>query len=897
MRLRAISLLLLLTTMAVSAVDTKPEPMVRQEEDAGIAALLNRLEQVVLVSDIDGYLSILSPGANRERARVMAVETFGDSTITRCVIRERDRMPIDGRPAGSAFRLAADVLIERGSHGRIITWRLDVVRAADRRPDPSTTRSLWLIESAEQVSGIDGLERLSIDQHTQFRAHNLTVRGEDIEFVLREGSVFVSRAEAGITAAVLVGDGEMVFRPSSEVERGQVKAFSGNETLRARFDAVLLKMPPSETAAHLPVERLEQETVDPKKLLRATAVFRDDAPNTFSIDLRGLSTDQWSVLPQPGSLVAEVRTRKLGTLTYVRDRSVAEDVSLFNRAERRQIAVYASPEKLRVRGVSYSDDDDRAYDIQRYEIEAAFIPDRRWISGQTRLHGTVRVGGLTSLSLRLAESLDVRSVVSAQHGRLLALRVRNQNSLVVSLPSSLAQGSPIDLVVTYSGQLNPERADRESLEVGQQSPVREPDGVAQAPVEASYLYSNRNYWYAQTPHLGYATATLRVLVPFEYTCVASGEPAPGGPVVMGVIGETGPSAPQRIFSFSASKPARYFSCIISRFVRVEAGIKDGPGISAEVTRRFLSKGPRLMADATSMTRYFSTLAGECPYPSYTVALIENDLPGGHSPAYFTVLNQVIPRSGRYWGNDPAAIADFPEYVLAHEVAHQWWGQAVGVRNYHEAWVSEGFAQYFAALYAENVRGQSAYRAIVRHFRHWTLDSSREGPVSLGSRLGHIRGDSRIFRAVVYNKGALVLHMLRQLLGDEVFFRGMRRFYQDNRFHKAGTEEVRRAFETESGRPLRRFFDQWIDTPALPQLKVDTRTETGPAGSTLLIKITQLAGVFEVPVPMTLTFMDGTASETIFPVTDRDAEWRIPLPRALRRATVNRAELAALVTGG
>ena len=75
-------------------------------------------------------------------------------------------------------------------------------------------------------------------------------------------------------------------------------------------------------------------------------------------------------------------------------------------------------------------------------------------------------------------------------------------------------------------------------------------------------------------------------------------------------------------------------------------------------------------------------------------------PGGHSPAYFSIINNAAPFSKLYWGNDPSAFAGVPEFFLAHELAHQWWGQAVGWKNYHEQWISEGFAQYFSALYAQ-----------------------------------------------------------------------------------------------------------------------------------------------------------------------------------------------------
>src|SRR5258708_20743838 len=158
------------------------------------------------------------------------------------------------------------------------------------------------------------------------------------------------------------------------------------------------------------------------------------------------------------------------------------------------------------------------------------------------------------------------------------------------------------------------------------------------------------------------------------------------------------------------------------------------------------------------------------------------------------------------------------------MAHQWWGLAVGWRNYHEQWISEGFAQYFAALYAQHERGDNVFAGIMRQMRRWAMSQSDQGPVSLGYRLGHIKGDGRIFRALVYNKSAAVLHMLRRLVGDDAFFRALRRFYAPSRFRKVGTSDFRRAVEIEAGQPLDRFFDRWILGSTLPRLKISYHFE-------------------------------------------------------------------------
>ena len=151
-----------------------------------------------------------------------------------------------------------------------------------------------------------------------------------------------------------------------------------------------------------------------------------------------------------------------------------------------------------------------------------------------------------------------------------------------------------------------------------------------------------------------------------------------------------------------------------------------------------------------------------------------------------------------WRNDPVAFENYPSFFLAHEIAHQWWGQAVGWKNYHEQWLSEGFAQYFAALYAERERGAGAVRQ-----RDPPDAAVGDRHVAAGPGLPrlpprHIKGDGRVFRALVYNKGAMVLHMLRRLVGDEAFFAGLRDFYAKRRYKKAGTDDFQVAMEKAAG---------------------------------------------------------------------------------------------------
>jgi aminopeptidase N len=272
-----------------------------------------------------------------------------------------------------------------------------------------------------------------------------------------------------------------------------------------------------------------------------------------------------------------------------------------------------------------------------------------------------------------------------------------------------------------------------------------------------------------------------------------------------------------------------------------------------------------------------------PYDTFTLALTESEVPGGHSPAYFALVNQPVPTTQYSWTNDPVAFPNYPSFFVAHELAHQWWGQAVGWKNYHEQWLSEGFAQYLAALYAGHERGPDAFAAVLRQMRRTAIDASPQGPVYLGYRLGHLKGDSRVFRALVYNKGAMVLHMLRRLIGDEAFFSGLREFYAAWRYKKAGTDDLRVSMEKAAGRPLERFFDRWIYGSGIPTLRM-----TATVSSTALrVRFDQSDTVYDVPVGVTLTYADGTTEDVVVRVTEKSVERSIPLKRALRSFDVNK----------
>ncbi len=828
------------------------------------------------------YLDILAESANRADA-----ENFARSEIvpgaTRVTVKERARDPLQGTLPGNGYRLSVDVFVEFGARARNTTWQLEVKRSGDG----------WVVAGQDRMAQVENLSRLSLNPAKQFDARALTISVEDLDLTLPAGSAFVVETEEGTTGFVFLGKGEVRFHPTPEIEKGQLKIFGGADVFQTRFDATYIRINPRDVAALLDSTHLVPRAVDARELRRADEVFREDVLKSYAVDMADMSRDLWSIMPAAGDFLAEIHTPRYDTLTYARSRAEPEDISFFDRKRHRNIAVYSSKEARERFGRSYNEDDFVSYDVLGYDIDLAVSPDRAWLEGRARLQIRVLATAINSLSLRLAESLTVQSIVSDQFGRLLGVRVRNQNTIIVNLPAVLLRDDDLVLTIAYAGRLEPQHEDTEALaaQVAGRPSQGPADDMPVFQPERSFLYSNRSYWYPQATVTDYATASLRITVPSNIECVASGMLDTGFPTA---LAGTDSGQPRKVYLFTTALPLRYLAFVLSRFTRgesteVPAGPEANVTLTVQTNPRQVRRGRELGERAIDILRFYGSLLGDAPYPTFTLALLESELPGGHSPGYFAALNQPLPSTPYVWRNDPASFEDFPEFFIAHELAHQWWGQAVGWRNYHEQWLSEGFAQYFAALYAQRRRGDETFTSVLRQFRRWGMQQSDQGPISLGYRLGHIRGDSRVFRAVVYNKSAAVLHMLRRLVGDEAFFSGVRRFYTALRFKKAGTEDFREAMETETGRSLERFFEQWIYGSTLPRLKVGYRVEAGPAGQQALIHVEQLGEVFDLPLTVTLEYADRKTVEVIVPVSERVADFPIPLTGTLRGVAFGRDE--------
>jgi hypothetical protein len=642
--------------------------------------------------------------------------------------------------------------------------------------------------------------------------------------------------------AVFAGEGTVSFRPHPETEREQLRQFVGREELKDRVRLAFVRIHPADLSRALQPLQLERDPNASSRWSAASRYFEDQAPRAFVLDA-SVAGAPWWVLPSVGDALVSFDLPRRGTLTYAVNASQAESISLFNRSRRIQVCLYPSAGG----SLRYSEDDAREVDILHHDLRVRFDPVSEVIRGEDTL--TLRllaVGG--NIRLKLDDALRVESVSSAEGGRHLFFRVRHQDIVMVSLGA--LETPEIRLTVRYAGELAPTPVERELQTVPLQSPFIE-EGP---PIEPVRVYANRHAWYPQGPADDYATARVRLDVPAGLSAVTGGER------VSSRVQEG-----RNLVEYVQAQPGKYITAAVGRLVlagerRVGPVTLTGYGIS-----RTRGEAERSLELAEGMLRFYVQRFGPSPYDRINLIVIEGDTPGGHSPPGMLIVARRPAFVRQPLRDDPTNFSDVPGFFLAHELAHQWWGQGVAGQNYRERWLSEGFAQYAAVAWTRIAHGEDEFQGVLKRMGRWAMSQSRWGPISLGHRLGHVKGESAPFRALVYDKGAYVLHMLQGLVGEEAFVRAMADFQARFRYRKAGTEDWREALEAASGQKLEAYFQHWIYGTTIPALRYAHRQEKAAEGYRTAVDVTARDLPGPLPLEVAIFHTGGrTASHVLLP---------------------------------
>jgi aminopeptidase N len=285
-------------------------------------------------------------------------------------------------------------------------------------------------------------------------------------------------------------------------------------------------------------------------------------------------------------------------------------------------------------------------------------------------------------------------------------------------------------------------------------------------------------------------------------------------------------------------------------------------------------GMRSFGNTPRMVEFFSKRIGvRYPYDKYAQIAVADFVFGGMENTTATTQTDLTL-------HDERAHLDFSsDPLVAHELAHQWFGDLLTCRDWSHAWLNEGFATFFQALWREESEGVDEYRydMLGKARSYFERDAAERRPVVCNVYEEPID----LFDAHIYEKGACVLHMLRAWLGDKAFFAGIRRYVETHRGDGVESQDLARAFQEATGRNVQRFFDQWVYRPGYPELECTWEFDAAKKRGILTVKQTQEGEPFWLPADVKITPARGEPVVSRVEVERKEQSFLFELPEAPR----------------
>ena len=513
----------------------------------------------------------------------------------------------------------------------------------------------------------------------------------------------------------------------------------------------------------------------------------------------------------------------------------------------------AAPEKAHLR-------------VDDYQIEATLEPHLHQISAKAKVKFTA-LQDLSVAAFELHNDLRVTKVLDEKNQPLSAERVTQDSTIRVPLPNGLSKDSSTTLTFEYEGQL--ENADN--------SPV---PGLSLAYIgdDTSYLlYAGR--WF---PVNGYGlnrfTSTISVTVPAHMLVIGSGkvtasDVAPPKKPAASVL-------PTKTYTFVSDKPSFPGTIIAGVFQEYKS---DEAGMDLHVFFKptHQNVAPAYTTTAVQEFTYYITLYGLAP--SQRLNLVE--IPGDTLP--YTWAPEIV-------GLASPSITEKTNYrLLADGIAHQWWGVSVSPATKDDWWIGDGFARYSEAMYVENAAGAAGLEEAVKDMSVGALAYDTV-PLSSASKLDIF---STEFQSLTTDKGAMILHMLRWVMGEDKYNKTMREFAAEYAGKSATTDDFRAVAEKNYGEQLTWFFSQWLDSTGAPEFKVKYTTyrlggsaaqnpkdEKAP-GFRITGEISQDLDLFRMPVDLRID-TDGKTENKRIEVVGTDSPFAIETFGRPRRISID-----------
>jgi aminopeptidase len=417
------------------------------------------------------------------------------------------------------------------------------------------------------------------------------------------------------------------------------------------------------------------------------------------------------------------------------------------------------------------------YRVTRYELDLTYRMNSNLLSGRARL-SAVATQALSRFSLDLSGLRVTKVSVNGHRAQRFETR---RHKLHIWPDASLSVGAVITVEVQYSG--NPR-------------PVRGPWGdVGWDELDNGVLVASQPdgapSWFPCNDHpSNKASYRISVTTDSPYRVVANGS----------LIART-VSASQTTWVYDQPEPmATYLASVqIGIYEPIDIAKKPVPQRAA-LPQRLRGRFAERFARQTAMIGAFEQLFGPYPYSQYTVVITDDD------------LEIPLEAQGMSIFGANSLDANGEERLIAHELAHQWFGNSLTVQEWQHIWLHEGFACYAEWLWSERSGGTSADRLAMRH---------RERLAELPQDLVIADpGAALMFDDRLYKRGALTVHALRRTLGDDAFFRMLRDWTAAYRHGSVTTQLFTSHAERYAEQPLRPLFTAWLYEPALPTLPAD-----------------------------------------------------------------------------
>ena len=509
----------------------------------------------------------------------------------------------------------------------------------------------------------------------------------------------------------------------------------------------------------------------------------------------------------------------------------------------------------------------RTYHVIHYAL------DIRVDEVRERIEGTV---GMTVVPLKPLLGLDVDADAASMTigsvrlrkagGETLVLghRLRGE-SLTITLPQVMTPADTLSLLIAYAC------TPRNGLHFIRPDSLY-PDLPAQ--VWSQGEMQDNHFWF---PCYDYpndkATCEMHVTVNEKLVAISNG-----------ALLEVTPHAAEKTktyFWFSAKPFSSYLiSLVVGDYVKIDDHYGHIP-LEYWVYPSQREEALRSFAATPAMMRFYADRLGyDFPWQKYAQTVVSCFTYGGMENVSAATLTDRTIHDAR------AHLAESSEHLVAHELAHQWFGDLLTCRNWSHAWLNEGFATYFQSLYDEASSGwdefeyemmsqqQSIVNADTGIERRPTVTNAYDDPEDMF--------DSRI-----YARGSAILHMLRFVLGDQAFWKGMRHYVDLHQYGSVTTDDFERAMEESSAQDLRWFFEEWTVHAGYPSFRIAAEYDSAARMIHLAVAQTQradsLTPLFRMPVAVEVTGSRGSTLHRVFVEAKRDQ--RIDIPSAERPVDV------------